>query len=179
MTATINLLPWRQSRRYACLQWWGALLSGSLLAIVGIALGYYALSRVDNRVELLLADAEKTRAEALIALKPHLQQRQQQWQQAQQREKRREQMRSWQSVLQGVAELLPEQAWLTGMTWQQDTLALTGLTLNITALQRLETQLRKHPRFQLASSGETRQDAQGRWQFHYRLIRSVMHAGAL
>lgn len=59
MTANINLLPWRQSRRYARLQWWGALLSGSLLVIVGIALGYYALSRVDNRVDLLLADAEK------------------------------------------------------------------------------------------------------------------------
>ncbi|WP_410750065.1 PilN domain-containing protein [Citrobacter sp. U14242] len=179
MTATINLLPWRQSRRYACLQWWGTLLSGSLLAIVGIALGYYALSRVDNRVELLLADAEKMRAETLMALKPRLQQRQQQWQQAQQREKRREQMRSWHSVLQGVAELLPEQAWFTGMTWQQDTLELTGLALNVAALHRLETQLRKHPRFQLGSPGETRQDAQGRWQFHYRLIRSGMHAGAL
>ena len=70
MTANINLLPWRQSRRYARLQWWGALLSGSLLVIVGIALGYYALSRVDNRVDLLLADAEKKRAETLIALKP-------------------------------------------------------------------------------------------------------------
>lgn len=179
MTATINLLPWRQSRRYACLQWWGALLSGSLLVIVGIALGYYALSRVDNRVELLLADAEKIRAETLIALKPRLQQRQQQWQQAQQREKRREQMRSWQSVLQGMAALLPEQAWLTGMTWQQDTLELTGLTLNVAALHRLETQLRKHPGFQLGSSGEMRQDAQGRWQFHYRLIRGVMYADAL
>ena len=179
MTATINLLPWRQSRRYACLQWWGALLSGSLLVIVGIALGYYALSRVDNRVELLLADAEKIRAETLIALKPRLQQRQQQWQKAQQREKRREQMRSWQSVLQGMAALLPEQAWLTGMTWQQDTLELTGLTLNVAALHRLETQLRKHPGFQLGSSAETRQDAQGRWQFHYRLIRSVMHADTL
>lgn len=179
MTATINLLPWRQSRRYACLQWWGTLLSGSLLAIVGIALGYYALSRVDNRVELLLADAEKMRAETLMALKPRLQQRQQQWQQAQQREKRREQMRSWHSVLQGVAELLPEQAWLTGMTWQQDTLELTGLALNVAALHRLEMQLRKHPGFQLGSPGETRQDAQGRWQFHYRLIRSGMHAGAL
>ena len=48
-----------------------------------------------------------------MALKPRMQQRQQRWQQVQARNKQREQTRSWQSVLQGLAELLPEQAWLT------------------------------------------------------------------
>ena len=114
-----------------------------------------------------------------MALKPRMQQRQQRWQQVQARNKQREQTRSWQSVLQELAELLPKQAWLTKMAWQQDTLELTGNTLNFAALKTLEAQLRQQPLFQLSSSGETQQDAQGRWQFHYRLIRSGAHDNAL
>ena len=173
MIATINLLPWRQARRYACLRFWGILFSASLLLSIGVLLRYYSVLSVENQVELLLADAEKTRAEALMALKPRVQLRQQRWQQVQARNKQREQTRSWQRVLQGLAELLPEQAWLTKMTWQQDTLELTGNTLNFAALKALEAQLRQLPLFMLNSPGETQQDAQGRWQFEYQLTRKV------
>lgn len=113
MIATINLLPRRQTRRRACLRFWSVLFGASLLLSSGVLLRYYSVLSVENRVELLLADAEKTRAEALMALKPRVQQRQQRWQQVQARNKQREQTRSWQRVLQGLAELLPEQAWLT------------------------------------------------------------------
>ena len=160
MIATINLLPWRQTRRYACLRFWGILFSATLLLSIGVLLRYYSV-------------------EALMALKPRMQQRQQRWQQVQARNKQREQTRSWQSVLQELAELLPEQAWLTKMAWQQDTLELTGNTLNFAALKTLEAQLRQQPLFQLSSPGETQQDAQGRWQFHYRLTRSGAHDNAL
>ena len=104
MIATINLLPWRQARRYACLRFWGILFSASLLLSIGVLLRYYSALSVENRAELLLADAEKTRAEALMALKPRMQQRQQRWQQVQARNKQREQTRSWQRALQGLAE---------------------------------------------------------------------------
>ena len=172
MIATINLLPWRQARRYACLRFWGILFSASLLLSIGVLLRYYSALSVENRAELLLADAEKTRAEALMALKPRMQQRQQRWQQVQARNKQREQTRSWQRALQGLAELLPEQAWLTKMTWQED-------TLDFAALKALEAQLRQLPLFMLNSPGETQQDAQGRWQFHFRLTRSGAHDNAL
>ena len=179
MIATINLLPWRQARRYACLRFWGILFSASLLLIIVLWLRYYSVLSVETRAELLLADAEKTRAEALMALKPRVQQRQQRWQQVQARNKQREQTQSWQRALQGLAELLPEQAWLTKITWQQDTLELTGNTLNFAALKALEAQLRQLPLFMLSSPGETRQDAQRRWQFHFRLTRSGAHDNAL
>ena len=179
MIATINLLPWRQTRRRACLRFWSVLFGASLLLSSGVLLRYYSVLSVENQVELLLADAEKTRAEALMALKPRVQQRQQRWQQVQARNKQREQTRSWQSVLQELAELLPEQAWLTKMAWQQDTLELTGNTLSFAALKALEAQLRQLPLFKLGSPGETQQDAQGRWQFHYRLMRSGAHENAL
>jgi len=179
MTPTINLLPWRQSRRNACLRFWGALFSGSLLLIVGCALSYYAVTRVENRADTVLITAEKMRADALAALKPRLQLRQQQWQQAQQRERLRDQTRSWQPILEGLAALLPEHAWLTKMTWQQDTLEITGSTLNFSALKVLENQLHQQTFFQVGSPGETQQDAQGRWHFHYRLIRSATHDSPL
>ena len=79
----------------------------------------------------------------------------------------------------GLAELLPERAWLTKITWQQETLELTGNTLSFAALKALEAQLRQLPLFKLGSPGETQQDAQGRWQFHYRLMRSGAHENAL
>lgn len=179
MITTINLLPWRQTRRRACLRFWSVLFGASLLLSIGVVLRYYSVLRAENQVELLLADAEKTRAEALMALKPRVQQRQQRWQQVQARNKQREQTRSWQRVLQGLAELLPEQAWLTKITWQQKTLELTGNTLSFAALKALEAQLRQLPLFRLGSPGETQQDAQGRWQFHYRLTRSGVHENAL
>ena len=113
MIATINLLPWRQTRRRACLRFWSVLFGASLLLSSGVLLRYYSVLSVENQVELLLADAEKTRAEALMALKPRVQLRQQRWQQVQARNKQREQTRSWQRVLQRLAELLPERAWLT------------------------------------------------------------------
>ncbi|MGF6344194.1 pilus assembly protein HofN [Citrobacter sp. 506] len=179
MIATINLLPWRQTRRRACLRFWSVLFGASLLLSIGVLLRYYSVLSVENQVELLLADAEKTRAVALMALKPRVQQRQQRWQQVQARNKQREQTRSWQRVLQGLAELLPEQAWLTKITWQQDTLELTGNTLSFAALKALEAQLRQLPLFKLGSPGKTQQDVQGRWQFHYRLMRSGAHENAL
>lgn len=114
-----------------------------------------------------------------MALKPRVQLRQQRWQQVQARNKQREQTRSWQRVLQRLSELLPEQAWLTKITWQQETLELTGNTLSFAALKALEAQLRQLPLFKLGSHGETQQDAQGRWQFHYRLMRSGAHENAL
>ncbi|WP_336285411.1 PilN domain-containing protein [Citrobacter arsenatis] len=179
MIATINLLPWRQTQRRACQRFWCVLFSASLLLSIGVLLRYQSVITVENRTELLLADAEKTRAEALMALKPRIQQRQQQRQQIQARNKQRAQTRSWQQVLQRLAELLPEQAWLTKITWQQETLELTGNTLNFAALKALEAQLRQQPMFKLGSPGETQQDVQGRWQFHYRLTRSGAHDNAL
>lgn len=179
MIATINLLPWRQTRRYACLRYWGVFFSASLLLSIGVTLIYSSVFNVESRVELLLVEADNERIAELTALKPRLQQRLQQWQQVQARNKQRDQTQSWQPILQQLAELLPEQAWLTKMTWQQGTLELTGNALNFAALKALEAQLRQLPLFALNRPGETQQDAQGRWQFHYRLTRSDMHDNAL
>ncbi len=43
MIATINLLPWRQTRRRACLRFWGVLFSASLVLSIGVLLRYYSV----------------------------------------------------------------------------------------------------------------------------------------
>ncbi|QLY59232.1 PilN domain-containing protein [Citrobacter freundii] len=179
MIVTINLLPWRQSQRRACLRFWAVLFSGSLLLIIGCALSYYAVVIEDNRAKTVKIAAEKMRGETLVAQKPHLLLRQQQWQQRQLRKTQRDQTRSWQPMLEGLANLLPEQVWLTTLTWQHEVLELSGMAQNFSALNTLETQLRKQSLFRLGDPGETQKDALGRWQFHYRLTRSVMHERTL
>lgn len=179
MAAAINLLPWRQSRRNTCLRLWRVLFSGSLLLIVGCALSLCSVFSAENRAESVLLDGEHRRADALLALKPRLQQRQDQWLRVLQRKKQRDQTRRWRLTLEGLANLLPEQAWLTKITWQQDTLELTGNTLSVGALEALDARLHQQALFQPGRPGETQQDAQGRWQFTYRLTASATHDGPL
>ncbi|SUG52928.1 PilN family protein [Salmonella enterica subsp. arizonae] len=85
----------------------------------------------------------------------------------------------WQSILTDLANLLPDQAWLTSLNYQQETLELEGLARTFGDLLTLETSLRHYANFPLNRTGATRQDAQGRWQFQYQLTRSVARERAL
>ncbi|HGL4054466.1 TPA: PilN domain-containing protein [Citrobacter koseri] len=173
MSHPVNFLPWRQSRRRECLRFWSVMFSGSLLLTIALGCIHEVTLTAQKRVDAQWSIAEKERAAALLAIQPRLQQRQTAWQQALQQQTEYEQTRRWQSVLEGMAALLPEQAWLTRLSWQQGTLELEGYATTFLALNTLETALRRHPDFPLAGSGATQQDAQGRWQFHYRLKRSL------
>ncbi|EIQ8035293.1 PilN domain-containing protein, partial [Salmonella enterica subsp. enterica serovar Typhimurium] len=122
---------------------------------------------------------ENGRTTALAANIPQLQQRQRQQQARLQRQAQRELTQAWQSILTDLANLLPEQAWLTSLNYQQETLELEGLARTFDALLTLETSLRHYVSFPLNRTGATRQDAQGRWQFHYQLTRSAARERAL
>jgi pilus assembly protein HofN len=54
-----------------------------------------------------------------------------------------------------------------------------GKHTELCRIEGIEAQLRQLPLFMLNSPGETQQDAQGRWQFHFRLTRSGAHDNAL
>ena len=175
MSHPVNFLPWRQSRRRECLRFWSVMFSVALLLTIALACIHEVTLTAQKRADAQWPIAEKERAAALLAIQPRLQQRQTAWQQALQQQTEYEQTRRWQSVLEGMAALLPGQAWLTRLSWQQGTLELEGYATTFLALNTLETALRHHPDFPLAGSGATQQDAQGRWQFHYRLTRSGTH----
>ena len=174
MNPPINFLPWRQQRRTAFLRF--------LVADVRCA---SAAGRRDNAntasdrqrrsahkrsfasggttTRPQLTDNETTFAGATTNLR----------EQRLQRQRQRQFTRDWQSALEALAALLPEHAWLTTISWQQETLEIKGLTTSITALNALETSLRQDASFHLNQRGATQQDAQGRWQFEYQLTRKV------
>lgn len=178
MASTINFLPWREARRAACLHFWALMFGGALLLAGGVTVSRYLVKSAETRVGSVLLQAEQQRATALQASRAGLQKRQQQRQQALLQRQQREQTREWQSVLQELAALLPEQAWLTKITYQQETLALSGLAINVNALAAFETSLRRHAAFQLTHRGATQQDAQGYWQFAWQLTRRSGHEHA-
>ncbi|HBB2470656.1 TPA: DNA utilization protein HofN [Escherichia coli] len=153
MNPPINFLPWRQQRRTAFLRFWLLMFVAPLLLAVGITLILRLTSNAEARVDTVLLQAEQQLARSLQITKPRL--------------------------LEALAALLPEHAWLTTISWQQGTLEIKGLTTSITALNALETSLRQDASFHLNQRGATQQDAQGRWQFEYQLTRKVSDGHAL
>lgn len=178
MARSINLLPWRHQRYVARLQLWCVIWGASLLLIVSLAMIGRSVFLQEERVNDLLLAAENGRATALAANMPRLQQRQRQQQARLQSQAQREQTQCWQPILTGLANLLPEQAWLTSLHYQQGILELEGIANTFDDLRMLETSLRHYARFPLSRTGTTRQDAQGRWQFHYQL-RNAAHEHTL
>ncbi|EAB8939644.1 pilus assembly protein PilN [Salmonella enterica subsp. enterica serovar Bonariensis] len=165
MAHSVNLLPWRRQHYVARLRLWCVVWGASLLLIASLATIARLVFWQEGRINELLLTAENGRTTALAANIPQLQQR--------------ELTQAWQSILTDLANLLPDQAWLTSLNYQQETLELEGLARTFDALLTLETSLRHYVSFPLNRTGATRQDAQGRWQFHYQLTRSAARERAL
>lgn len=179
MAHSVNLLPWRRQHYVARLRLWCVVWGASLLLITSLATTVWSVFWQEKKINELLLTAENGRATALAANMPRLQQRQRRQQAWLQRQAQRELTQRWQSILTDLASLLPEQAWLTGLNYQQETLELEGQAGTFDALLTLETSLRHYARFPLSRTGATRQDAQGRWLFHYSLTRSAERERAL
>ncbi|UJL40416.1 PilN domain-containing protein [Salmonella enterica subsp. enterica serovar Kentucky] len=177
MAHSVNC-SWRRQHYVARLRLWCVVWGASLLLIASLAtIARLVFGR--RRINELLLTAENGRTTALAANIPQLQQRQRQQQARLQRQAQRELTQARQSILTDLANLLPEQAWLTSLNYQQETLELEGLARTFDALLTLETSLRHYVSFPLNRTGATRQDAQGRWQFHYQLTRSAARERAL
>jgi pilus assembly protein HofN len=163
MTAVVNFLPWREARRRQRLRI-------VLLYAVGFLLILLTIAPVKR--------AERHAVEALTAVRAAAEN--QLWSALRQRESMMLQKRAlteaWQSRLWAIAAQLPEQAWLTRLEYQRDTLMLSGLALNLKAVAGLEKALSAVAGFKPARADETRRGEQGRWQFRFSL--SGEHADA-
>ncbi|EAM9236667.1 pilus assembly protein PilN [Salmonella enterica] len=179
MAHSVNLLPWRRQHYVARLRLWCVIWGASLLLIASFATIARSVFLQEVRINELLLAAENGRTTALAANMPRLQQRQRQQQARLQHQAQRELTQGWQSILTDLANLLPDQAWLTSLNYQQETLELEGLARTFGDLLTLETSLRHYANFPLNRTGATRQNAQGRWQFQYQLTRSVARERAL
>ena len=177
MSHIVNFLPWRETRRRQRLQMAGLLILGLLLILLAALLTSRLNQRVSHSLETAKTSAEDQLYTAFQQRERAMRQRLQQQEQRRLRALRREKTAAWQSRLQAIAALMPEHAWLTQLEYRQNTLWLSGLTLNLKGLSALEKALGRLPGLRPPRAGETHRDGEGRWLFHFSMAGEDDNAG--
>lgn len=157
----INFLPWRQQRRSRCLRFWGAMCVGTVLLLFVTIL----CLRMNHLVRLRALQTDLTGMQsvqhALVARQRLTAQAQMPVQTLQQR--------AWQPVLESLSRAVPAQVWLTELRYQPPALMLSGYAITLPALSALRDALGLIADFTPGTTGELRQDSQGRWMFTLHL----------
>ncbi|QBN12154.1 pilus assembly protein HofN [Enterobacter cloacae complex sp.] len=157
----MNFLPWRQQRRSRCLRFWGAMCVGTVLLL---CVTIFCL-RMNHLVKLRALQTDLTGMQtvqhALVARQRLTAQAQMPVQTVQQR--------AWQPVLESLSRAVPAQVWLTELRYQPPALMLSGYAITLPALSALRDALGLIADFTPGTTGELRQDSQGRWMFTLHL----------
>lgn len=177
MATAVNFLPWREARRRQRLRVGLLYAVGLLLALLTVVQVNRAERRTGETLAAVRLVAENQLSSALRQHESMMLERQQQAERRRLRRQSRALTEAWQSRLRAVAAQLPEQAWLTQLEYQRDTLMLSGLALNLHAVARLEEVLGRVAGFKPAKAGEMRRGDQGRWQFRFSLAGDRIDAG--
>jgi pilus assembly protein HofN len=157
----MNFLPWRQQRRARCLRFWGAMGVGTVLLMLVIMFGL----RMNPLMRLHALQTELT---GIQTVQHALLSRQKLASQAQMPAQTL-QRRAWQPVLESLSRAIPAQVWLTELRYQPPALMLSGYALTLPALSALRDALGQIAGFTPGTTGELRQDSQGRWMFTLHL----------
>ncbi|MEG5645502.1 PilN domain-containing protein [Enterobacter asburiae] len=157
----MNFLPWRQQRRARCLRLWGGMCVGTMLLMFAII---FCL-RINPLMKLRALQTDLTGMQAvqhaLVARQRLTAQAQMPVQTVQQR--------AWQPVLESLSRAVPAQVWLTELRYQPPALTLSGYAITLSALSALRDALGLIADFTPGTTGELRQDSQGRWMFTLHL----------
>ena len=157
----MNFLPWRQQRRARCLRFWGAMCVGTVLLMFAII---FCL-RINPVMRLHALQTELTGTQTVqhaLASRQKLASQAQKPAQTLQR-------RAWQPVLESLSRATPSQVWLTELRYQPPALMLSGYAITLPALSALRDALGLIADFTPGTTGELRQDSQGRWMFTLHL----------
>ena len=157
----MNFLPWRQQRRARCLRFWGAMCVGTVLLLF---VTIFCL-RINHLVKLRALQTDLT---GMQAVQHALVARQRLTAQAQMPVQTLQQ-RAWQPVLESLSRAVPAQVWLTDLRYQPPALMLSGYAITLPALSALRDALGLIADFTPGTTGELRQDSQGRWMFTLHL----------
>lgn len=157
----MNFLPWRQQRRSRCLRFWGAMCVGTVLLLF---VTIFCL-RINHLVKLRALQTDLT---GMQAVQHALVARQRLTAQAQMPVQTLQQ-RAWQPVLESLSRAVPAQVWLTELRYQPPALMLSGYAITLPALSALRYALGLIADFTPGTTGELRQDSQGRWMFTLHL----------
>lgn len=171
MTASVNFLPWRQSRqrkriRRACLM--AGLVLLAVMATGGIRYGELRARRAALIVHI---DAERQLIRALAQREAAFRERERVAQQRQREYAARQHTAAWEARLVELAEKLPARAWLTELTYQNEVLSLSGALMRPAVLRAVDETLRQMAGFSPAVAGKMTRDKAGRWLFNYQMKR--------
>lgn len=172
----VNLLPWRLQRQRRHNRFWCGVTIATALALLLATLACRQGMQAQQRIVRLTQDADASLLTALARRHTERTQAQQRWQQQEKRQQQHAATRQWQRTLTQLAELVPDNAWLTQLDYQQGKLTLAGIATSLAAFSRLDGALRQIPGFHPGIAGATTRDAQGRWQFQHQLIQDAAHA---
>ncbi|XTZ38732.1 PilN domain-containing protein [Salmonella enterica] len=169
MPHVVNFLPWRSHRRRRCAYKLLATVITTCLAL-GLIIFLWRAWLANNLLSIQLRQqTDEALLTELRTREQSLQKRFQHWLLLQEQALRRQNTQAWRQTLLELAAILPQQAWLTQLRWQQNQLELSGLARSFGALNEFEQRLHKMDGFHLQQTGATVRDAQGYWQFHYQL----------
>jgi pilus assembly protein HofN len=177
MNQIVNFLPWRETRRRQRLQMGGLLTAGLLLILLAVLLASRLNKGANHSLEKMRISADDQLYTAFQQCERAMRQRLQQQEQRRLRQLRREKTAAWQPRLQALAARLPEQVWLTQLEYRQNTLMLSGLTLNLKGIAALEKMLGNITGFRPPKAGNTHRDSEGRWLFHFFMAGEDENAG--
>jgi pilus assembly protein HofN len=172
----VNLLPWRQVRLRRRLRVGYLVFFLLTVATLVVMSSRLLLWRTQSATLDIHLSAEAQVNRALAQREAQLKQRQQAQVQQQQTETARRLTQDWQTRLARLAADLPAQAWLTGLSYQNDVLTLSGTLNRFSALQEVDAMMAHVDGFQPAVAGKMERDKEGRWLFNYRMNRSVPNA---
>ena len=168
---TTNFLPWRQWRQQRCWRFWTLLFAGSLLLSLAAMTSLRSRFAIrSHALEMYLA-SDRAIQHTLEAHRARWRAQHEQQQLTQQAAILLSKTQAWQPILVSLALALPEQAWLTQMSFQQSSLILKGYATTLLSLQKLTDSLKHFAGFTLGPAGELQQDNQGRWMYSFTLQR--------
>lgn len=168
---TTNFLPWRQWRQQRCWRLWTLLFAGSLLLSLAAMTSLRSRFAIrSHALEMYLA-SDRAIQHTLEAHRARWRAQHEQQQLTQQAAVLLSKTQAWQPTLVSLALALPEQAWLTQMSFQQSSLILKGYATTLLSLQKLTDSLKHFAGFTLGPAGELQQDNQGRWMYSFTLQR--------
>ncbi|WP_449554997.1 PilN domain-containing protein [Lelliottia amnigena] len=168
---TTNFLPWRQWRQQRCWRFWTLLFAGSLLLSLAAMTSLRSRFAIrSHALEMYLA-SDRAIQHTLEAHRARWRAQHEQQQLTQQAAVLLSKTQAWQPILVSLALALPEQAWLTQMSFQQSSLILKGYATTLLSLQKLTDSLKHFAGFTLGPAGELQQDNQGRWMYSFTLQR--------
>ncbi len=168
----VNLLPWRRTLAQRRLRFWSAVILATLAAVLTVHGYRMAIGALDSRRQAQLAESDGVRREWVAQALEQASLRQRQREAIQQENQRRQaryfQILAWRDAILALAEMLPDETWLTRLEGDENQWRISGLARTPDALNALERAFGQHSGFRQAQLQTLARKSEGEWHFNWR-----------